>query len=127
MPMGCQPLKEDLFAGVAWSAVVALLALEKLRQGETLSDDERFHVSKTAAFAFAMFRMPDKVMSEEDDRRHRRFWIVSSFRVTLIRDLLMDLISSLDQSSLYGLTAGELARVQKNLYTLLNAINRCRA
>ncbi|KKT96425.1 MAG: hypothetical protein UW97_C0012G0006 [Parcubacteria group bacterium GW2011_GWA2_45_15] len=47
-------IRNDPFAGIAWSTSLALLALEKLQVDELLNDEDRSSLSQTSAFVASL-------------------------------------------------------------------------
>ena len=47
-------IRNDPFAGIAWSTSLALLALEKLCVDEPLNDEDRSSLSQTSAFVTSL-------------------------------------------------------------------------
>ncbi|RJQ36715.1 hypothetical protein C4552_02365 [Candidatus Parcubacteria bacterium] len=126
-------LQDDPFAAPAWNASGAILALEKLRSGEQLDNNDRRAITKTEEFLRSL-QWGD---AQEDDlsdeaRRNQEFLLrANRFRPTLdIVNLHLQfeaLISQLEASAgLNEEVLGFVPQMQDTLLDVLHVLNICR-
>lgn len=132
MPMMCNPLPEDLFAGVGWNGAGALIALEKIRNNEELDLADRQGIINTREFINEVRAAPpNSFRGLESAKRYRLFWMAApagfSARLEeLSRDLgdlwercLCALMPSFD-------VAARLDGMQEGIGEIIDIANRCR-
>lgn len=123
-------VREDIFAGPAWNATVTLLALEKLRVGKPVNEDERYSIAQTLSFlriTLATRSMPS--MSVLGQELHTIFWqhhVNHSSWLIQLAECLEDIWRRVSGSS--EVTDERLlGRVQEQLLDVLITLNRCRS
>jgi len=126
-------IRNDPFAGIAWSTSLALLALEKLCVGEPLNDEDRSSLSQTSAFVVSLLSPTvDQNSSSIEIRRNVTFlahhhgdraWFAQL--AGDLKEISRQLLGfNQDESVLFD--DGLLERAQVEILAVLKTLHRCR-
>ncbi len=125
-------IRNDPFAGIAWSTSLALLALEKLQVDELLNDEDRSSLSQTSAFvASLLLPTVDQDICSIEVRRDVTFlahhhgdraWFAQL--ASNLEEISRQLGFNQDQPVAFD--DGLLERAQVGILAVLKTLHRCR-
>ena len=125
-------IRNDPFAGIAWSTSLALLALEKLCVDEPLNDEDRSSLSQTSAFVTSLLSPTvDQDICSIEVRRDVTFlahhhgdraWFAQL--ASNLEEISRQLGFNQDQPVAFD--DGLLERAQVGILAVLKTLHRCR-
>ena len=126
-------IRNDPFAGIAWSTSLALLALEKLQVDELLNDEDRSSLSQTSAFvASLLLPTVDQDICSIEVRRDVTFLAHHHGDRAWFTQLAGDLeeisrqLLGFNQDEPVLFDDGLLERAQVEILAVLKTLHRCR-